>query len=238
MSSRSAVLNLLLILPTIALAAEPPLEWGTFVARSDSSDDALILLALEDADLGTRIDICSSVGRRKDPFAGDIIDAIRSGSGGIDPGLAELLLRTLLDSLFDPSLEEDALRAKAAANAEALSSAIGALASVRDPQLRGALLRILPLRENENGLSVLAAQGADLVRLLRKGAGWLAPGETALLRDFLWAAGVMPSMDLLPLCTQISRLSREGAIVEEARRTAGIIVGPRESHRVDAGSSF
>jgi hypothetical protein len=216
MSSR-AVISALLIFAAVAVSAA---DWGTLAADSDRTLDSTLVSALQTEDFDTKVLICTGVGNRADPFAGDIIAALMEGNAGKMSDTVELLLRMLLQGLFDPSKGENWMSERIAANRDQLDSMAGRMAQWRDPQLAGALVRILPSLNTPGALPGLAQAGSRVVRTLEAGKGVMLSQDLALTLDFLKAAETTRRADFLEQCTAIARLSREKLVVDRAREVA------------------
>ena len=184
--SRGALVPALVL---IVATASTAIDWGTFAARSDRSDDPLLLQALDPGDLATDILICEGVARRNDPYAGSIIDAIANVRTGVSAECrqerradrSELLLRVLLAALLDPSLGAAAVGARIEANAAALESLVTRIDEWRDPQLAGALVRILPAMHGAFRLKALMRVGNRVVAGLERGKGVIPVQESILV---------------------------------------------------------
>lgn len=220
MSSR-AIFALVFILAAIAASAA---DWGILAADSDRTLDPMLLSAMRDEDFAAKLLICEGVGKRDDPFAGDIINSLMAGNAGRKSDTVELLLRTLLNGLFDPSRGEAGIGERITANRDELDSMAGRMEQWRDPQLVGALVRILPVLDTPNALPALAQAGSRVVNALENGSGVIPSQENALVLDFLSSVEQMHRIEFLEQCTAIARLSREKLIVDRAREVArGII---------------
>jgi len=220
MSSR-AVISLVLILVSLVASAA---DWGTLAAGSDRTLDPTLLSAMQNEDFGTKLLICAGVGNRGDPFAGDIIAALMAGNSGKTRDTVELLLRTLLQGLFDPSKGENWISDRIMANRDVLDSMAGRMTDWRDPQLVGALVRILPGLNTPRALPALSQAGSRVVKALQKGNGAIPSQELALVLDFLSAVARTHRSEFLEQCTEIARLSREKLVVDRARAVAKEIV--------------
>jgi hypothetical protein len=184
----------------------------------------MLMSALQDEDFDTKLLICDGVGRRGDPFAGNIIDWLMTGNAGRKSDTVELLLRTLLKGLFDPSRGEASIRERITANQDVLDSLAARMAQWKDPQLAGALVRILPALDTPNALPALAQAGRRVVKALENGSGIVLSQEDALILDFLSSVERVRRIEFLEQCTAIARLSREKLIVDRARAVARAII--------------
>jgi hypothetical protein len=218
MSSRAVFSALLMLIAAVAIAA----DWGTLAAGSDRTLDTTLVSALNTEDFGTAIMICEGIGRRGEPYAGDVIASLAAGNPGRTDSQRELLLRILLEKLFDPARDEPAIQARIAANSEELDSLVGRIAQWKDPQLVGVLVRVLPSLPGKTALPALAEAGSRAIDELRQGMGLVSPQEGALL-DFLSSVERISSEDFLEQCTAIARLSRDKVIVDRARAIARAI---------------
>jgi hypothetical protein len=208
-----------MLIAAVAIAA----DWGTLAAGSDRTLDTALVSALNTEDFGTAIMICEGIGRRGEPYAGNVIASLAAGNPGRTDSQRELLLRILLEKLFDPARGEPAIQARIAANSEELDSLVGRIAQWKDPQLVGVLVRVLPSLPGKTALPALAEVGLRAVNELRQGMGLVSPQEGALLLDFLSSVERISSDDFLEQCTAIARLSRDKVIVDRARAIVGAI---------------
>jgi hypothetical protein len=222
MSSRAAISTLLIFLSVAASAA----DWGTLAADSDRTLDSALLSALQSEDFDTKVLICVGVGKRDDPFAGDIIASLMARKAGKVSDTIELLLRLLLQGLFDPSKGEKWISDRISANRDELDSMAGRMEQWGDPQLAGALVRIIPSLNSPRALPALAQVGSRVVRTLETGQGIMLSPDLALTLDFLTAVEATQRAEYLEQCTAIARLSREKLVVERAREVARKIAAP------------
>jgi hypothetical protein len=219
MSSRALTAALLLL----AAQAAAAVDWESFAAKSDHLDDPVLIQAMAGADLDTRLEVCRGVGTRADPYDGDLLESLISSRRAGETARDELLLRVLLAGVFDPSRGDAELRLRVDANRQALSTLASRMPELHDAQLIGVLVRIFPLMPSPEGLPALMAVGNRLVGALRDAAGVVPPTEMALSLDFLSSVEAVNDQDLLPLCTDIARLSREAVVAREARRVARLL---------------
>ena len=220
MSSRGIITCLLLMASQLAAAA----DWGSFALKSDRSDDSVILAAMDTQDFDTKFLLCQGVGARADPFAGDIINSLLARHTGAESYRVELLVRVLIQGLFDPTRGEAAIRARLAANSVVLAAMTDHIDRWKDAQLTAALVRVLPLMEAREALPPLMGVASRLVSELREERGAIASQDIALAMDFLSAVEKMPGRDFLEPCIAVSRLSREKVLVERARSVVKVIL--------------
>jgi len=219
MSSRAVISALLLFAAAVASAA----DWGTLAADSDRRLDSVLVSALQSEDFDTRILICMGIGKRADPFAGDILTALLENNAGKMSDRIELLLRMLLQGLFDQLKGQKWISDRIAANRDVLDSMARRMAQWKDPQLAGALVRILPALGTPGALPGLAQTGSRVVNMLETGQGVMLSQDLALALDFLTAVQATGRADFLEQCTAIARLSREKVVVDRAREVARAI---------------
>jgi hypothetical protein len=211
MSSR-AVLCLALLQITASLHGA---DWASFAATSDQSEDSVLIQAMADGDLETRLAICGSLAKREDPYLEGILSWLADTRGVFDGPQRELLLRVVLQG-FDAT--------RIAANRVALASLLDRIDQWKDPQLTGALILLAPRTDLVGAHAAIMLIGDRLVSELRESAGVLPSQETALGLDFLAAAEAVGSADFLPACAQMARLAREKALVDRARAVAAALL--------------
>jgi hypothetical protein len=212
-------LALLLGVGTAARAS----QWGAFVEASDSSLDPAILEAFRTGDFDTQVEICTAMGRRRDPLAAGLLSALLTDHARQSSYRSEHLLRLLLESLFAPRHGEQILRQRLDANREELLAAQSRWTTFADAQLKAALLRILPLFDPSLSLPVLMTAAKSLVEALEAGGGLLPPDQTGLVLDFLGATQQIATPDFLDPCLDIAQLSREKVVIDKARLVAASI---------------
>jgi hypothetical protein len=221
MSSRPAILGgLILALLTAAASPAAAQDWNAFAAGSGRADDPVLLQALADGDFSERALICAGIGRRDDPYASDVVQWLLERNAGTARFQIEILLRMLLQGLFDPARGEQRMRAAIAENAPALGSMIVRIDRWTDPQLKSALVRLFPLMPAADVLPALLAVGSGLVRHLESAPGLIPSQEMELAMDYLTAVEATKAADAFAQCAALARLSREKVLVERARSVA------------------
>jgi hypothetical protein len=195
-------------------------EWGRLVEASDRTLDPAILEAFETGDYDTKLSICEAMGRRSDPLSAGLLAALLADFSQRRGYRGEHLLRVLLESLFDPRLGPAVLRERYEANTEQLLAAESRWDAFADPQLKAALLRILPLFDQTRSLPLLMAAGKNLIDTLEKRDGLLPQAQTGLLLDFLTTVEGLPDSEFLDPCLEVARLSREKTVIDRARAIA------------------
>jgi hypothetical protein len=220
MSSRAVLCITLLAMAAPAAA----LDWSDFALASDRSKDALLLDVMNGSDLATAVGICSGVGLRADPFAGDIIESLAASR--MEPR-AEILLRTLLKGLLDPGRTDPPLPVRVTANQQALQVLYDSFPSFQDPQLVAALVLLLPDAPEFSPSAPLMAAARRIQDRLDEGKGMLDAQETALAMEVLGAARRLGGADFLDFCASVVHISLDGGLVSAARATAAVLApGP------------
>jgi hypothetical protein len=191
-----------------------------FVKASDRSADPLILSLMSGADLPARLDIAAALGTRSDPYAGDILESLSAGFDKSRRFENELVLRTLLSSLFPPSIPAETRGARLDANRAALDAMVRRLMDFSDPQLAALLVKTAASLGDAEYRPILAERARVLIDVLEDNGGMLRPEDGGLLLSLLDFFRAHPSEDFLPLCLDVARLSREKAFVESARTAA------------------
>ncbi len=220
MPDKRAQIAAILAAATLSAAAS---DWRTFVAESDRSSNPMIIELLAGSDIAGQLEIVSALGKREDPYVGDIIQEICGGFDSRTDFVREYVLRKLIGSLLDSSLPRDVLTDRAAANRDALEGLIQGMDAMRDPLLRAELIRIVELLPAELTPCV-SRQFAAVLHELRAGGGETGPGDRALLLTLLSYAARHPRIELLQPCVETANTSRDALVVGNARAAAKIIV--------------
>jgi len=213
---------MLLVIPTSLTFA---FDWGDFTARSERTDDSFLVTALEEGDFETRVAICEAMGKRAEPDAQAILSWLLAGYSKGKIYQAELLLRLALVSLFESPSGEPARAARFAANGEVLGDLARSIGTLKDPQLRGTIVRFLPRLDRSAGLRALMDTGAGIVETLSRAGGLLSPQETSLAFDYLQAVKTIGTRDFFEPCLEMARLSRDKGLVAAARGAASAVLG-------------
>ena len=219
-SQRNPARLFLVVLILAGFARPAEALWREFALASDRRLDDVILEVLEGATLDEKLEILSAVAQREDPFIGAYIDAFLLHHPA-RPAESEHLLRILLDTAFPRTVPLGRLAARVEPNQAALLAAAARLSSFTDPQLRAAIVRIIPLLPG--GRSDLLALVDGMVDRLGLWSGLLDPRENGLLLDALDAMRAIGSPDFLGPTLSVARLSRERVVVERARATALVL---------------
>ena len=219
-ASTGVTCALLLVASTVATAQ----DWGAYAARSTRADDPLLLQVMEEADLTTKALICGGVGQREDPYAADIIGSLLDRNAGGERVQVELLLRVLLQGLFDPARGGQKIQSAISANEVVLDSMISRIDRWTDPQLKSTLVRLFPSMPAEKVLPALLTVGSELVNGLSSEHGQIPPPRMGLAMDYLAAVEQLRCRDALDQCAAIARLSREKSLVDRARSVAVLLM--------------
>jgi hypothetical protein len=212
--------------PAIVLFAAAALsvyasEWHAFAAKSDRTDNPVIIQLLSESETAPQLDIVSALGERDDPYIADIIEWIYTVFHG-EPFERELLLRVLIDSFLDPFLPSDTLAERVAANRDAMERLAREIDGFQDPLLQNELLRIIDLLPTEDFFPSISRLFGGALRELKDGEK-TGPGDHALLLSLLSFAERHPRGEFLQPCLDTARISRDARTVETARATAKII---------------
>jgi hypothetical protein len=166
---------------------------------------------MAEIDLDGQEEICRALGRRQDPYVGDVLSALASDAARKGGFRAEYLLRVLLASILDEPQN------RVEANEEALGALAQQMPAYEDAQIEGSLIQVLPMLKIENRAQLLMAAGSRIVARLRRSEGLLDPPHHAVALEFLGAVLRMPNSALADPCVDIIRNSRAKDLVERAR---------------------
>ncbi len=186
------------------------------------ADNAALLELIRGADLTEQVSILSGLKAARDPFAGDIIDALAEGTAGAHGPAAEHLLRVLLASLFGAGVSVQEREARLAANRQALEALFSRISAFSDPQLKSALVGLAPRVSGKNAAPLLCSQTAELAAQMRRRGGLATPMEGELAHVLLEAMAEIPAPDFLEPCLELARISRDRQIIASARDAARV----------------
>jgi hypothetical protein len=223
MSSRTAFAllpPLLFLLFAGSLSAQ---DWEAFAASTDRSMDPFILQTMAAGDLETSIALCRGLGRRSDANVQAVIDSLAAGHVSRTSLGTEVLLRWLLKSAMDANSQEASLGAWLAANSSSVDMLLDRIAEWKNPQLKGALVRLAVVARSPQGTRAIMEVGASVVLELEHSGGLIPSEDAALALDFLSAAQRSARSDYFTYCTEIARLSRDAILVKAARSAAAAL---------------
>jgi hypothetical protein len=219
-SAHAAVISLLLALFPLPAAAN---ELENLVSSSGRESNPRIIGLLSTSDLETQLCIAKALGQREDPYAADIIEAISARFDGKTESNREHLLRVVLFSLYGPDAPPGARQERVEANRAAIDSLLKIFPGFHDPQLKSALIGLIPLLGVREYDSLVVATAGTIIQTMRNHDG-IPPAETGLLSAILSFFQADPRMDFLEPCISIADSSRDARIVRLARDTAKRIV--------------
>ncbi len=197
--------------------------WESFVKASDRADNPVIISLVQEYDLQTALIVLQAVGKREDPYAADILDALAAGHVTKLIYQKEYLLRVLLESIFDSALPIPTLSSRAEANRESLDSLVRGLNGLTDPQLKSVLVKVIELLDGSEYTPAVAGAFSDSIQQMKDNGGNLSPMRVELLLSLLSYVSRHPSSDFLGMCTMVARLSRDARVVEKARSISATI---------------
>jgi hypothetical protein len=228
MSSRTATsLCLLLVLLLFgSVFSTFALDWEEFAASSTSSQDTVLLDAMNAHDLDTDLAICRGVARRTGADVGGFLDSLAERSFGAGAARTELLLRVLLETLAPESLSGAQIVSRTAPITGSLEALLRRMPEWRDAQLAAALTRLSLYADPKVALPALMSVGTRVVQGLRSGQGRIPPQEVSLAIAFCDTVETAHSIDFLEPCIQITNLSQDGRLIERARRAARSLSSP------------
>jgi hypothetical protein len=191
-------------------------DWESFVKASDRTDDPVIIDLLTGYDLQTALTVLAALGRRDDPYVGDVLEALASGRGTKSGAPREYLLRILIEGLLGGIRPSAADSSRIEANRESLDSLVKGLNLMTDPQLQGDLVRVMDLLGG--GYAPVVAEALSVsIQSMREAGGNLSPMRTELLLTLLSYVSRHPSPDYLGMCVDVAELSRDERAVQSAR---------------------
>jgi hypothetical protein len=206
------LLGFICFLPVEAAAQ----DYSSWIRYSDSTDNALIAEMIRQGDLGTALEIAKALGLREDTEVQQIILAVGES---IDPGSqweGELILRTLLASVFPASLDKSELEARLRRNREGLDFLVSGLPHFT-LSLKREVLRLLGFLHPPEYLSAIMSEGRDLAELLRKQQGQLNGEQAGLALTYLETLDRVDDPECAEIVLMILQRSRHLEVAEAAR---------------------
>lgn len=185
-----------------------------FAAGTARSANPAILTILLGHDTTDAVAAAEALGKRTDPYVGDILSALFARVTGPSSYRATLLLRMVIEYDF---LLPAPRPARVAANAAALADLLGQLQSIPDAETKGALLtvsRYLPAGASEKPL---LDESSFLIRYLRSTRGRFAPDRLDEALAFIGACRAHSNPVLRSQVVTLVELANDASFVRAAQ---------------------
>ena len=218
-ASVSAVLALLCLCPR----AGPAQDRGSWIRYSDSGDNLLIVEMIEQGDLAVGLEAAAALGLREDFRVGPIIQAVGQSSDARPDWERELVLRTLLHSVFPSSLSGPDLQRRLQANREGLDYLVAGLPGFGVP-LKREIIRLLAYLHPPEYLGMLMSEGRRLAEVLLDQAGMLNGEQAGLAVTYLDTVGAIAEPEFADLVLLILERSRHLEVAQKARTVSRILL--------------
>jgi hypothetical protein len=196
-ASISAFFAFLFLCPQ-ASAAQDRASW---IRYSDAGDNLLIVEMIEQGDLAVGLEAAAALGRREDFRVGAIILALGQSSDPRPDWERELVLRTLLHSVFPSSLGGLELERRLQANREGFDY-------LHPPEYLGALM----------------SEGRRLAEVLPSQAGMLNGEQAGLAITYLDTVGAIAQPEFADIVLLILERSRHLEVAQKARTVSRILL--------------
>ena len=216
MRSRTVVSALALVLSCFLPAAAAAQDYASWIRYSDSRDNPLIAEMIRQGDLTTGLQIAAAVGLREDAEIQGIILSVGETSDERPQWERELILRTLLASVFPASLEDSELEARLRQNREGFDFLVAALPG-STLSLKREVIRLLGFLHPPEHLSALMREGRQLADLLTLQRGDLNGEQAGLTLTYLETVGRLGDREFANIVLLILERSRHLEVAERAR---------------------
>jgi hypothetical protein len=218
-ASISAVFAFLFLCPQ-ASAAQDRASW---IRYSDAGDNLLIVEMIEQGDLAVGLEAAAALGRREDFRVGAIILALGQSSDPRPDWERELVLRTLLHSVFPSSLGGLELERRLQANREGFDYLVSGLPGFGLP-LKREILRLLAYLHPPEYLGALMSEGRRLAEVLPSQAGMLNGEQAGLAITYLDTVGAIAQPEFADIVLLILERSRHLEVAQKARTVSRILL--------------
>lgn len=209
--TRALLLVLLLLVLPGALYGE---STAAFVAASTRRANGKILALLLGADTTRALSAARALGRRHDPFVGNILEGLFSHAAGPRSYRALLVLRLVIRSVF---LDPRPHPAKITANSRALHFLLSRLQDLSAPGVKRALLVVSRYLPASDSAKALLGEGAFLVAYLKEHRGHFGPERLSEALAFISACHAHDNGVLRSEIISLVELSDSAAFVHAAR---------------------
>ncbi len=197
-----------------------------WIKESDRRSNDIILEFIILEDLETGINAIKALKSREDTYVADIISSLIISHSHTRYYVEEYMLRLLLTQVFSSKLEISDLAERVNVNQDGFELLIKNLLQFENPQLKGEILRLLPLTE-EIYHTQAAAAGRELTNILKNQDGRITSDQLYFFLFFLEAVKVIGNPDLAEPCLSIYELTKDSRIADLAKRVTKHLLGKR-----------
>jgi hypothetical protein len=190
------------------------------VLQSDRHMNKEIIDLIFSEDYETVLSIMRALGRRKDSYVGDIIQAVLSTYTGSESYKYENMLEELLSYLFDPADNRGSLRERFDQNKTALTQLITQLPHIHSPCLKQQIIRLIPRAGTDVYHALLAREAEYIASLLENNNGYVDKATDQELITLLEVVSTLNITECAEICLTISSVSGNRDVVHLARKVA------------------
>jgi hypothetical protein len=192
-------------------------ETASWIGSTDRRANPLVEEILLFSPTEDRLAAARALGLRSDPYVSDLIGSLLGRMRGSRRFEDALVLRVLLDSVFDRSLVAEELRARAAQNPGGLDLLADGLPGFDAPLARESY-RVLGLAGGKRFTGVLMSEGRALADALRRRGGRSDAEQADRLMAYLEAVEATGDETLADPVVAILQLTRTREVGRYARR--------------------
>jgi hypothetical protein len=201
-----------------------PAQSADWVTASDRRLDPDIIAILDTADFEQSLEIMRALGKRDEPFAGDIMLHLYAAAHGPARYKYAALLETLLSSLFAPSVPEAVFGRRYSANRSALQPLITDIPHIKSPGLKRELISIITRAGDDRYRTILAAETEKLAGVLRVKNGNLDIETARELLTLLHGIEKLRITECVDQCNAVARYANNRDLVKLARKVAAALL--------------
>jgi len=164
-----------------------------------------------------------SIGKMEDPHISDLIMILWENVPDREKVKREFLLRLLLESVFDGTIDRGVFSARIASNREGLAFLLERFGRINDRLLKTKLVDLIPEIDANMYGSLLEKEGFDILAALKKTGGACSiECETELLA-MLDTMSKLTNSEFLDLCIRIAKITKSENIYSKAIKTIQLI---------------
>ena len=189
----------------------------SLILSTDRHTNPDIIILMTENGLEPALEIALALGRRSDPYLGDIIEYFLKHYHSRRRYESERILFTMLNSLFPEDISEPAFQKRFEANRTPLLDLIADTEYYETPELRAICYRLIGWSREPSFHSLLTRSGARFIQRLKETGGLLSTTETEELVVFLTTLEKLSLPEFNPLVTDIARYSQDRLIVMRVR---------------------
>jgi hypothetical protein len=192
-------------------------EFYTILMQIDPENSRQIVELLLEHDISESMQMVRSIGETEKPRINDILKILCERNDKRERNKTEILIRLLIESVFDKSLTREILDTRIGTNRESLLLLVERFESFDDRILKADIIRLILLMKAPSQEALIHREGFNLVKLLKDQHGYCSPECEVEIIAILETIAISDSEDFFELCIQIMKNTKNSVVYDQAK---------------------